>query len=96
MKKQSNKKTDSPKSNLSETGAPDRALREQIERKAYELYEKRGWVHGLDIGDWLEAERSVLAETKTETKVRTKTRTKAETDQKTKMPLHGAVSDYQS
>lgn len=92
MKKQANKKTDPPKSSQSETGVPDWALRKQIERKAYELYEKRGWIHGLDVGDWLEAERLVLAETKTETK----TRTKAETDPKTKTPLQGAVSDYES
>ncbi len=91
MKKQSNKKTDSPKSSLSETGAPDWALREQIERKAYELYEKRGWGHGLDTSDWLEAERLVLAKTKAEPKARTKTQNKVETDPKAKTPLREKI-----
>ena len=31
-------------------------VREMIEEKAYELYEKRGKVHGHDLDDWLEAE----------------------------------------
>ncbi len=67
MKKQATKKTDSPKSGLPETAASDSPLCERIERKAYELYEKRGRVGGLDVQDWLEAERLVLAETKAET-----------------------------
>lgn len=29
-----------------------------IEKKAYELYEKRGRQHGLDWEDWLEAEKT--------------------------------------
>ncbi len=29
-------------------------------RIAYDLYEKRGRVHGYDVEDWLEAERIVL------------------------------------
>ena len=34
-------------------------LREQIEKKAYELYEGRGCVPGRDLEDWLEAEKMV-------------------------------------
>lgn len=33
---------------------------DEIVRVAYELYEKRGMVHGHDLEDWLEAERIVL------------------------------------
>lgn len=35
-------------------------LRDEIARVAYELYLKRGCVHGYDIDDWCEAERTVL------------------------------------
>lgn len=34
-------------------------LNQMIEKKAYELYEKRGSVHGNDVEDWAEAERIV-------------------------------------
>lgn len=36
-------------------------LHEEIAKIAYELYLKRGCVHGHDLDDWLEAERIVLA-----------------------------------
>lgn len=36
-------------------------LHEEISKVAYELYLKRGCVHGHDLDDWLEAERIVLA-----------------------------------
>jgi len=39
-------------------------LHERIARKAYELYEQRGWQHGHDVENWLEAERLILAEMK--------------------------------
>jgi hypothetical protein len=32
---------------------------EQIERRAYELYEVRGRVDGQDLDDWLQAEREL-------------------------------------
>lgn len=34
-------------------------LKEEIQRKAYELYEERGRTDGNDLADWLEAERLV-------------------------------------
>jgi len=34
-------------------------LSERIQKKAYELYEKRGCCHGRDYDDWYEAERIV-------------------------------------
>ena len=37
-------------------------LHTDIERRAYELYERRGWRHGEDLHDWLEAEREILIE----------------------------------
>lgn len=36
-------------------------LRDEIEKIAYELYEKKGRVHGDDFKDWLEAERIAMA-----------------------------------
>ena len=33
-----------------------------VSLKAYELFEKRGWQHGHDLEDWLEAERLVTQE----------------------------------
>ena len=38
----------------------DRDLYAEIEKLAYELHEIRGWMHGYDLADWLEAERTVL------------------------------------
>ena len=32
-----------------------------ISKLAYELYEQRGWHHGQDLSDWLDAERQVFA-----------------------------------
>jgi len=37
-------------------------LTEKIQSKAYELYEKRGCVHGCDCDDWYEAEKIVRIE----------------------------------
>jgi len=34
---------------------------EEVARVAYELFERRGCVHGHDLEDWLEAERIVRA-----------------------------------
>ncbi|MFH1228555.1 MAG: DUF2934 domain-containing protein [Planctomycetota bacterium] len=34
-------------------------LAEQIKRRAYELYQKKGQTHGNDMADWLEAERDI-------------------------------------
>jgi Protein of unknown function (DUF2934) len=40
----------------------DEMVRERIEKKAYELWEQRGRVHGHDVEDWSEAARMVLDE----------------------------------
>lgn len=77
MKKKPNKTTDSPQPDFSEAVTLNPELRERVAHKAYEIYEKRGCVHGLDVEDWLEAQRWVLAETKAETKTETKTETVA-------------------
>ena len=37
-------------------------LEQQIRDRAYQLYEKRGKVHGFDVDDWLDAEAEVLDE----------------------------------
>jgi hypothetical protein len=35
-------------------------LHQQIMRRAFELYEQRGKVHGFDLDDWLQAEAEIL------------------------------------
>ena len=37
-------------------------LHEQVQKKAYTLYKKRGFSHGSDWADWFEAERNVNSE----------------------------------
>lgn len=34
--------------------------RDEVAKMAYELYEKRGCVHGYDVDDWYEAERLIM------------------------------------
>lgn len=36
-----------------------KAIREEIERRAYQRYRDRGSRHGADLDDWLAAEREV-------------------------------------
>lgn len=36
-------------------------LQNQIQRRAYELYEQRGCTPGHEVEDWFQAEREVLA-----------------------------------
>jgi hypothetical protein len=91
MKKQSNKKSDPPKTTLSETTPPDLVFSERIAQKAYELYEKRGWIHGLDTSDWLEAERLVLAEIKAGTKTETVAKAKTSSRERTMAIKSGSV-----
>ncbi len=43
----------------------DSRLHELIASRAYELYEKRGFMEGHDCEDWLEAERQILADVET-------------------------------
>ena len=38
------------------------SLQEEISLRAYQLYASRGYVHGLDLQDWLQAEQQVLQE----------------------------------
>lgn len=93
MKNPSNTKSNPSKSSLSGATIPDSALRERVERKAYELYEKRGGAHGLDTEDWLEAERLVLAETKTGTKTDVVTKAKTPGRERTTATKSGSVLD---
>ena len=39
---------------------PTTPRREDVERRAYELYEQRGHEEGRDWDDWLQAEREML------------------------------------
>jgi NADPH-dependent 2,4-dienoyl-CoA reductase/sulfur reductase-like enzyme len=42
------------------TEPDEKALREMVEKKAYEIYQKRGRGHGKNLDDWLEAEKIVM------------------------------------
>jgi DUF2934 family protein len=49
--------------NISENRRESAAdLEEQISRRAYELYERRGYEHGHEVEDWLQAEAELAAE----------------------------------
>ncbi|GMR04646.1 MAG: hypothetical protein BMS9Abin23_0548 [Thermodesulfobacteriota bacterium] len=39
-------------------------MHEDIAKKAYELFEKSGRVHGRDVEHWCEAEKMLLSKTK--------------------------------
>jgi len=43
-------------------GASKDKLQEMIQKKAYELYEKRGCTSGNELADWFEAEKLVKQE----------------------------------
>jgi hypothetical protein len=86
MNKKANPMSGGSQSAFSEAAALNPELRERIAQKAFELYEKRGSVHGLDVQDWLEAERLVLAEPKTGTKAQ-KAQSKADTGSRGKTPI---------
>ena len=36
------------------------ALQDEIARRAYQLYEARGYVDGFDVEDWLQAEQEIV------------------------------------
>ena len=40
----------------------DELRHRRIAEKAHEIYECRGYCHGRDLDDWLEAERLILSE----------------------------------
>jgi hypothetical protein len=50
----------------------EKGLHDRIAEKAYELYQKRGQVHGHDLDDWLEAERLILAKIRSQEPARTR------------------------
>jgi hypothetical protein len=62
MRQDSAKKKASSRALSDKTAVRDPVLLERIAEKAYELFQKRGSVHGHDLEDWLEAERRVMVE----------------------------------
>jgi hypothetical protein len=40
------------------------SLNEEIARRAYDLYEARGFVDGFDVEDWLQAEQEIVESSK--------------------------------
>jgi Protein of unknown function (DUF2934) len=55
-----------PREKLSPENEPqlarDGPAREEIELRAYQIYVERGCAHGLDVEDWLQAERELVVE----------------------------------
>ena len=45
-----------------------RPTREEIQRRAYELFEKRGYESGHEWEDWFTAEKTLMVRTNTELK----------------------------
>jgi Protein of unknown function (DUF2934) len=39
-----------------------RDIQERIGRRAYEIYEQRGRIDGLDLHDWLQAETEIIGQ----------------------------------
>ena len=39
-----------------------RDIEERIRRRAYEIYEHRGGIDGLDLDDWLQAETEIIGQ----------------------------------
>lgn len=52
-------KSKNPKNFKRKAKTGPKTQHEMIEKKAYEIYEKRGREHGKDLDDWLEAEKIV-------------------------------------
>jgi len=46
---------------VQEVAAESNGLRDRIAARAYALYEERGYRHGCDLQDWLDAEREILS-----------------------------------
>jgi len=44
-----------------EAAADSNRLRDHIAARAYALYEERGYRHGCELQDWLDAEREILS-----------------------------------
>ena len=55
-----------PSTGASKTILNDEMVREQIAKKAYELWEQGGRVHGHDVEDWMNAAQMVLDESATQ------------------------------
>ena len=51
------------------TRMDEKAIHEMIEKKAYEIYEKRGMEHGKDLDDWLEAELIIMGKKRNKKKI---------------------------
>lgn len=60
----------------------NKSLIEEIEKLAYELYEKSGYIEGCEIENWLEAERIVMERYAVETELVRKKKTPRKTTTK--------------
>ena len=53
-------KLKSAKSPASKSTSPSE-VEQRVRRRAYEIYEQRGRMDGLDLDDWLQAETEIMA-----------------------------------
>ena len=47
---------------LAETSFSAEAIYQKIQERAYRIFEQRGYSHGNDVTDWLQAEKEIIAE----------------------------------
>lgn len=60
LKKAVVRRKKSPAENAAITPIPGAPSREAIERRAYEIFQRRGGRGGDPTGDWLQAERELI------------------------------------
>lgn len=72
MGRKGKEKGEKPANNSGESTLGGETLHRRIAERAYEHYEQRGYVHGYDLDDWLEAERFVLGETRSQAQSKAK------------------------
>lgn len=58
MPKVAKRRANKPRQSTKKTISPE-AMHEMIQKKAYELFEKRGYSQGSEWSDWLEAEKII-------------------------------------
>lgn len=66
--------------------------RDEIERKAYEIYEQRGCEEGHAEDDWFEAERELAAQIATDESDKSRSRIKTAVSQAMQQKPHSARS----
>jgi hypothetical protein len=59
-KKKAAKKPAARKTGRARKSAIDlKTFLDEIRKRAYQIFQERGWVHGSDLDDWLKAEKEI-------------------------------------